>query len=86
VVVLEHEDVIDILLLGTDRGKALAKISRLHGVERENIVVIGDSNSNIPMFREATFFLIVGNKIDYFEGAKRFPTIEETLDFVEDLI
>jgi HAD superfamily hydrolase (TIGR01484 family) len=86
VVMFEHEDAIDILPTGIDKGKALGKINKLYGVNRETVVVVGDSNSDIPMFREATSFLIVGNKISYYEGAKRFPTIKEALDFVEDLI
>lgn len=86
VVMFEHEDAIDILPSGIDKGKALAKINRLYGLKRENVVVIGDSSSDIPMFSEAMFFLIVGNKIGRYEGAKRFRTIKEALDFVEDLI
>lgn len=86
VVMFEHEDAIDIMPSGIDKGKALAKISRLYGIKSENVVVVGDSNSDIPMFREATSFLIVGNKIGHCEGAKRFSTIKEALDFVEDLI
>jgi hydroxymethylpyrimidine pyrophosphatase-like HAD family hydrolase len=82
----EHEDTTDILPSGIDKGKALAKISRLYGVKRENVVVVGDSNSDIPMFREAMSFLILGNKIGYCEVARRFPTIKEALDFVKDLI
>jgi hydroxymethylpyrimidine pyrophosphatase-like HAD family hydrolase len=82
----EHEDAIDILPSGTDKGKALAKINRLYGVKRENVVVVGDSSSDIPMFREAGFFLIIGNKIGCCEGARRFPTIKEAWDFVEGLI
>jgi len=86
VVMLEHEDAIDILPSGIDKGKALAKINKLYGVKRENVIVVGDSSNDIPMFREAMSFLIVGNKIGYCEGAKRFPTIKEALDFVKDLI
>lgn len=86
VVVLEHEDAVDVLPSGIDKGKALAKIGRLCGVKRENVVVVGNSSNDIPMFREAMFFLIVGNQIGHCEGAKRFPTIKEALDFVEDLI
>jgi len=86
VVMFEHEDAIDILPSGIDKGKALAKINKLYGVKRENVVVVGDSDGDIPMFREAMSFLIVGNKIGYCEGAKRFPTIKEALDFVENLI
>jgi len=86
VVMVEHEDAIDVLPSGIDKGKALAKINRLYGIERENVVVVGDSNSDIPMFREAMSFLIVGNKIGYCEGAKRFSTIKEALDFVEGLM
>lgn len=86
VAVFEHEDAIDVLPSGINKGKALAKINKLYGVKRENVVVVGDSNNDIPMSREAMFFLIVGNKIDLCEGAKRFPTIKEALDFVEDLV
>jgi HAD superfamily hydrolase (TIGR01484 family) len=86
VVMLEHEDAIDVLPAGIDKGKALAKISKLYGVRRENVVVVGNSSNDIPMFREAMSFLIVGNKISHCEGAKRFPTIKEALDFVEGLI
>ena len=83
---LEHEDAIDILPSGIDKGKALAEINRLYGVRKENVVVVGNSSNDIPMFREAMFFLIVGNKIGHCEGAKRFPAIKEALDFVEALI
>jgi HAD superfamily hydrolase (TIGR01484 family) len=86
VVMFEHEDAVDILPSGIDKGKALAKISRLYGVRREDVVVVGDSNRDIPMFRKAGVFLIVGEKIGYCKGAKRFPTIKEALDFVGDLI
>jgi HAD superfamily hydrolase (TIGR01484 family) len=86
VVMLEHEDAIDVLPAGIDKGKALAKISKLYGVRRENVVVVGNSSNDIPMFRDAMSFLIVGNKISHCEGAKRFPTIKEALDFVEGLI
>ena len=86
VVVLEHEDAVDVLPTGIDKGKALAKISRLYGVRKENVVVVGNFSNDIPMFSEAMFFLIVGNQIGHCEGAKRFKTIKEALKFVEKLM
>jgi hypothetical protein len=86
VIVFEHIDAIDILPFGLDKGKALAKIKEVHNIKRDEIIAVGDSSNDIPMFREAVLSIIIGNKIIHTNGAKKFQTISEALVFLEKSI
>lgn len=86
VIMCKHEDAIDILPLGIDKGKAIVEIRRLYNIKKEEIVAVGDSSYDVPMFKEAGLSLIIGNKIVRFESAKRFQMIKEALNFIEDSI
>lgn len=71
VVVLEHEDAIDVLPVGIDKGKVLSKMMKLQGIEKEEVVAVGDSDSDIPIFEQAWPF------INHRPKAQRVPTCQK---------
>jgi len=76
---------VGILPAGIDKGVGLAEVKRTYRFKKEEVVVIGDGENDIPMFREAELSLIVGTRISY-PDAMSFNTIGEVLDFLNKYI
>ena len=79
--VYEYAGCFDILPMGIDKGVGLARVKRIYGFKKEDVVAIGDGENDIPMFREAGLALIIGSQISY-PNAINFNTAEEVLDFL----
>lgn len=83
--VVAHADAIDVFPEGTDKGRAMRAVKARYGYRTEEIAAVGDSETDLPMFREAGLPLIVGDKIA-FEGARKAATIIDALNLLEELI
>lgn len=83
--VVAHADAIDVFPEGTDKGRAMQEVKRRYGYQTEEIVAVGDSATDLPMFREAGMQVIVGDKIE-FEGARKATTTIDALTLLEELI
>ncbi len=59
-----------------DKGLALAKVMNRLGLRREEVAAIGDSRSDLPMFRVAGFRAAVANAV---------PELKEESDYVSEL-
>lgn len=82
--VVAHADAVDVFPEGTDKGRAMREVKARYGYRTEEIAAVGDSATDLPMFREAGVQLIVGEKIE-FEGARQAATIIEALTLLEEL-
>ncbi len=57
------EEDIEITAAGVNKGSALREISAVTGIPLQNIMAIGDSPNDLPMFREAGFAVAVANAL-----------------------
>ena len=58
-----------------DKGRALAKVMDRLGLSREEVAAVGDSKSDLPMFRVAGFRASVANAV---------PELKDESDYVSD--
>ena len=80
--VFEHDDAIDILPAGINKGKALADVRDLVDIKKENVMAVGDSINDISMFEDCCMSLIIGKNLKY-NSYDVFNTIHDALDFIE---
>jgi len=80
--VFEHDDAIDILPAGINKGKALADVRDLVDIKKENVMAVGDSINDISMFEDCGMSLIIGKNLKY-NSYDVFNTIHDALDFIE---
>lgn len=59
-----------------NKGMALAKVMDRRGLLREEVAAVGDSKSDLPMFRVAGFRAAVGNAV---------PELKAESDYISDL-
>jgi HAD superfamily hydrolase (TIGR01484 family) len=80
-----HEDAVDVLPAEIDKGKGLLEVLRTLGMSKDEVVAVGDSGNDVPLFRNAGQSIIVGNNPVAYHGAKRFNDIDEALDYLKKL-
>jgi HAD superfamily hydrolase (TIGR01484 family) len=83
--VVVHEDAVDVLPAKIDKGKGLLEVLRILGMSKGEVVAVGDSSNDVPLFRNAGQSIIVGNNPVAHHGAKRFSDINEALDYLKDV-
>ncbi|MGH7089335.1 MAG: Cof-type HAD-IIB family hydrolase [Stellaceae bacterium] len=52
---------LDVTPMGTDKGTAVAALLRRTGTNPEELIVLGDMENDLPMFRDAAFSIAMGN-------------------------
>lgn len=55
---------VEIMLEGVSKGNALIELARILGVERENVMALGDNYNDVPMLRWAGIGVAVSNAVD----------------------
>jgi HAD superfamily hydrolase (TIGR01484 family) len=83
-VMYTHIDAVDVIPRHIHKGVSMLELFRHENVTRDEVIAVGDSINDIPMFKEAGLPLIVGNNIQV-EGAQYFPSIEDVLDYIKGL-
>ena len=58
------ENMVDINLIGVDKGGACEKIAKLFGVTLDDLIAVGDAGNDIPMLKAAGFPIAVENALD----------------------
>ena len=71
-----------IALRGIDKAKGLKAVLKYVKVDPENCVAIGDSQTDIPMFRMCGYSMAVGNATDAVKAEAKFSTYAENGDGV----
>lgn len=66
---------IEITKKGISKGKAVEKLARYYGIEREEIIAIGDSENDLSMIKYAGVGIAMGNAIE---------KLKENADYVTD--
>lgn len=84
IVVLEHQDAVDILPRGIDKGKAVAALRKILKLSKKEIIAVGDWVNDLPMFSESGLSIVVGDKIKSGSNYYYFSTITESLNFIEE--
>lgn len=64
---------LEIMNKGTSKGEGVKKLADYLGVKKEEIMCIGDSENDLPMFEEAGFRVAMGNA---------FPHVKEKADAI----
>ena len=80
-----HEDAVDVFPTIIDKGKGLLEVMRVLKMTKDEVVAVGDSDNDLPLFRNAGQSIIVGDNPVDFSGAKRFSSIGEALDYLKGL-
>ena len=77
---------IEVMPLGADKGRALEQLASLLGLDRSQVMALGDNTNDLPMIRWAGCGVAVGNsaealkaEADYVCAAQRSLGVEETL-------
>lgn len=83
IVVYRHFDCFDIMPEGIDKGNGVKYLANMLKIERDEILAVGDSINDYPMFEFAGFS--VGVKVsDTSRVDSDFNTIGEALEFILD--
>lgn len=83
--VFVHKDAIDILPRGINKGIAVERLMSIYNLSREELIAVGDAESDIPMLRTVSLPICIGERM-LVPHCKRFRTIIDALEFVEGLI
>ena len=77
---------IEVMPLGADKGRALEQLASLLGLDRSQVMALGDNTNDLPMIRWAGCGVAVGNsaealkaEADYVCAAQRSLGVEEAL-------
>ena len=70
---------VDFTLKGVDKGSGLARMGEMLGVEPADMVCVGDSYNDLPMFAACGFPVAMGGSPEDIKGAATLtvPTVEE---------
>lgn len=85
-IIYEHQDAIDVLPSNVNKGKALSWIKDMLHVKKEEILALGDSENDIPMFREAGLSLVIGSTITEYKEGRCFNNIKEAIEFLGEIV
>jgi hydroxymethylpyrimidine pyrophosphatase-like HAD family hydrolase len=77
-----HSDAVDLLPLGVDKGRALAKLMELSGFAPEDVIAVGNAEGDLPMSGTAGLFLAVGAEI---EGDRRFKNANALMAYLLEI-
>jgi Cof subfamily protein (haloacid dehalogenase superfamily) len=72
----------DVVPAGIDKGRLIALLARRLGVPREEILVLGDMENDLEMFRMAGFAVAMGNAADVVKRAAQAVTLSNDEDGV----
>lgn len=87
IIMYEHVDAVDIIPVGVNKAVAVKKLLKDLQVDRDQVLAVGDSTNDLPMFAEAGQVMIIGGNIT-FQNAIEFKTIDdaftsrEFMDFI----
>ncbi len=79
---LSGEIWLDAGALGVSKGAAIKELQKSLGIKKEETMVFGDQENDIPMFEAAYYSYAVGNAVDAAKKAARFETAKNTEDGV----
>ncbi len=82
--IFKHLDSIEIVPFGISKGQALNKIKQEYNLFAEEIIAVGDEESDVSMINEAGKFIIVGNKLGISDF--RFPDTQSMLSYLITMI
>lgn len=71
---------LDVTPHGADKGTAVAALLRLVGARPEDLVVLGDMENDLPMFRRASVSIAMGNASDAVKAAAHRVTLANDAD------
>jgi HAD superfamily hydrolase (TIGR01484 family) len=80
--VYDHPTCVEIVPFGVDKGCALARIRELEGLEKSEVLAVGDSENDVPMFREAG----VSVGVNLPQANYSFSGIEDVVGFITRLL
>lgn len=78
----KYNDSVEIMPQKNSKGRALAVIKEVLAVEREEVIVFGNTLVDLPMNAEAHEFLIIGNTFNC-NGIKNYACIEDAFSYFE---
>ena len=71
---------IETMPIGVDKGTGLKELASAYGIPMENVMVFGDFDNDIPMFRCAGYPIAMGNATDSVKQIARQTTAANTED------
>jgi len=81
----KYYDAVEIMPQQNSKGKALAVIKEVLGIRKEEVVVFGNTEVDLPMKNETDRFIIIGDNPQG-EGIMNFRTVEDALDYLKSHI
>ena len=70
----------DVIPPGIDKGRLIALLGQRLGIPREEILVLGDMENDLEMFRMAGFAVAMGNAADTVKRAAQAVTLSNDED------
>lgn len=73
--VISAKNCLDVVKRGVSKGEALKYYSQIHGIKREEIAAIGDSENDLDMLNFAGLSVAMGNSDDFIKEACDIVTL-----------
>src|SRR5439155_14045436 len=70
----------DVIPPGIDKGRLVEVLAQRLGVSRSEILVLGDMENDLEMFRKAGFAVAMGNAVDAVKSAAQGTTLSNEED------
>lgn len=83
--VLKHVDAIDVLPPEINKGKALSVIKEMYGVTSQEVIAVGDSESDLSMAGEVRNLVMIGYKTTT-EHAIHFAKVDQAFAYLEEQV
>jgi len=80
--IYEHVDAIELVHKAVDKGLALKQIMHFEKLLREDVVAVGDSASDAPMFKEVEYSFGIG----FDEARYRVDNIDDAIEKIKKLL
>ena len=71
---------LEVMPRGVDKGTGLAELAAFYGIPLENVMVFGDYDNDLPMFRRAGYPVAMGNAMEDVKRAAWQVTAPNTED------
>lgn len=84
--VMSHDDAIDIVPKGVDKGRALALLCEQADIDLKEVAAVGDGPNDIPMLVKSGISIAVGDKIKAANFSKQALTGEEAIQWIRSLM
>lgn len=81
----KYYDAVEVMPQENSKGRALAVIKETFEIEREEVIVFGNTVVDLPMNTESKDFYLIGDSFRC-DGIINYPCIEEALRYLEHLI